>query len=109
MTKQGAIKACMTSPDVCVADVNNFSIMEKERWKGGNCSVQSYQRKCQIRVSNVNKCEREAEGIKSRESIIVCQIYTFHSCGAKEVKSKHSIEKNETFIHDFMLVYLHLS
>lgn len=33
MTKQGAIKACMTSPDVCVADVNNFSIMEKERVK----------------------------------------------------------------------------
>lgn len=33
MTKQGAIKACMTSPDVCVADVNNFSIMEKERGK----------------------------------------------------------------------------
>ncbi len=34
MTKQGAIKACMTSPDVCVADVNNFSIMEKESGKG---------------------------------------------------------------------------
>lgn len=33
MTKQGAIKACMTSPDVCVADVNNFPIMEKERGK----------------------------------------------------------------------------
>lgn len=28
MTKQGAIKARMTSPDVFVADVNNFSIME---------------------------------------------------------------------------------
>lgn len=33
MTKQGAIKACMTSPDVCVADVNNFSIMGEERGK----------------------------------------------------------------------------
>lgn len=29
MTKQGAITARMTSPDVCVADVNNFSIMER--------------------------------------------------------------------------------
>lgn len=34
MTKQAAIKARMTSPDVCVADVNNFSIMEKENEKG---------------------------------------------------------------------------
>lgn len=41
MTKQGAIKACMTSPDVCVADVNNFSIMEKEKgeWGGGTLII----------------------------------------------------------------------
>lgn len=39
MTKQGAIKACMTSPDVCAADVNNFSIMEKERGKGGETAL----------------------------------------------------------------------
>lgn len=42
MTKQGAIKACMTSPDVCVADVNNFSIMEKERGKEGGDALFDY-------------------------------------------------------------------
>ena len=54
MTKQGAIKACMTSPDVCVADVNNFFHNGGGEREGGNCSVRSYQRKCQTRVSNVN-------------------------------------------------------
>lgn len=29
----------MTSPDVCVADVNNFSIMEKEKQGGGGAAV----------------------------------------------------------------------
>lgn len=43
MTKQGAIKACMTSPDVCAADVNNFFHNgEGERGRGevggGGCS-----------------------------------------------------------------------
>lgn len=40
MTKQGAIKARMTSPDVCVADVNNFAVMEKgERGKGETAAL----------------------------------------------------------------------
>lgn len=54
MTKQGAIKARMTSPDVCLTDVNNSPIMEAEGGKRGNDSVQSYQTKCQKRVSSVN-------------------------------------------------------
>lgn len=62
MTKQGAIKACMTSPDVCAADVNNvFHNGEGER-EGGSCSVRSHHRKCQIRVSWVNICDREPAG-----------------------------------------------
>lgn len=77
MTKQGAIKACMTSPDVCVADVNNFSIMERERGKGENCSVRSYQRKCQIRVSNVNAANVKAqpEAIKRAEQDCLPNLY----------------------------------
>lgn len=62
MTKQGAIKARMTSPDVCAADVNNFAVMETRgggagegegRREGGfeTAEVLSYQRKCRTRVS----------------------------------------------------------
>lgn len=66
MTKQGAIKACMTSPDVCAADVNNFSIMEKERGKEeAACLIISE------KMSNKGQqCKQsEAEGGKRRENM----------------------------------------
>lgn len=49
MTKQGAITARMTSPDVCVADVNNFSIMERRGRR--EAPAPSHHPRCQIRVS----------------------------------------------------------
>lgn len=49
MTKQGAITARMTSPDVCVADVNNFSIMEGRGRR--EAPAPSHHPRCQIRVS----------------------------------------------------------
>lgn len=75
MTKQGAIKACMTSPDVCVADVNNFSIMEKERerGKGGGllCSIISNKMSNKGQQCKHTECEGEHEGMKRRDNVIV--------------------------------------
>lgn len=43
MTKQGAITPRMTSPDVCVADVNNFPIMERREGGRPPGSITSHQ------------------------------------------------------------------
>ena len=73
MTKQGAIKACMTSPDVCVADVNNFSIMEEEREGRGKllCSIISKKMSNKGQQCKHSKCESESEGMKRRENMTV--------------------------------------
>lgn len=44
----------MTSPDVFVADVNNFSITESRGRRGGR-SAPSHQTRCQVRVSGVKE------------------------------------------------------
>lgn len=68
MTKQGAIKARMTSPDVCVADVNNFTVMEKgERGKGETAALRHIKENVK-QGSAASKTQRRPGGAEKRDA-----------------------------------------